>query len=413
MHHSTEHSQPQVRFGVDRLVADPACRASWRRVGLVTNDAARSASNAAQRSRQALVGAGVPLVRLFGPEHGLGGTADDGASVNDGVDPLTGLPVISLYGARMRPASEQLRDLDALLFDIPDVGARFYTYAWTLWHALHACAEAHVPLIVLDRPNPLGGVPASAEGPLLEPTCRSFIGEDDIPVRHALTLGELARLWQREHCPGAIVEVVACDGWDAALAWPATRLPWIATSPAMPTFDSVMWYPGTCLFEATNLSVARGTTAPFTMLGAPWLRADAMARVFREHGQMHADVRVDRCRFTPAVGPHAGIACEALRLTLAGDKAPAETVAQRLRPVALGMLLLRLVVDLHPREFAWARYPTAANPAGADHLARLVGRREVEGWLESTPLHALTSAITTWTRADGWADRIAPIRLYG
>lgn len=408
-----DSSQPLVRFGVDRLVAEPRRRASWRRIGLVTNEAARSGTNPAVRSRQALVEAGVPLVRLFGPEHGLGGTADDGASVTDGVDPLTGLPVVSLYGVRLRPAAEQLRDLDALLFDIPDVGARFYTYAWTLWHALHACAEAQVPLIVLDRPNPLGGVPASAEGPLLEPACRSFIGEDDIPVRHALTLGELARLWQREHCPGAIVEVVACDGWDAALAWPATRLPWIATSPAMPTFDSVVWYPGTCLFEATNLSVARGTTAPFTMVGAPWLRAEAIVQAFRKHGRAHADVHIASCRFTPAVGPHAGTACEGIRLTLAADEAAARIVAQQLRPVALGMLLLSLVIERHPREFAWARYPTAANPAGDDHLARLVGRREAEGWLESTPPHALASAIADWTRADGWVDRIAPIRLYG
>jgi uncharacterized protein YbbC (DUF1343 family) len=271
------NSPSLVRFGVDVLIGQPSRWGNWHRVGLVTNDAARCATDPTRRSRVALLEAGVPLHRLFGPEHGLGAVAEDGAAVAHGKDALTGLPVVSLYGEQLWPSGEQLADLDVVLFDIPDVGARFYTYAWTLFHLLHACAAVGVPLVVLDRPNPLGGVLEAAEGPLLEEACRSFIGNDIIPVRHALTLGELARLWQAERVPSVSLDVIACEGWAATRGWPATGCAWVPTSPAMPHFDSAVWYPGTCLFEATNVSVARGTDAPFACIGAPWLDAAALA----------------------------------------------------------------------------------------------------------------------------------------
>ncbi|MBI5601416.1 MAG: DUF1343 domain-containing protein, partial [Gemmatimonadetes bacterium] len=262
---------PTVSFGVDRLIANPSLLGAAARVGLVTNDAARLAANAARHARAALIAAGIPVVRLFGPEHGLTAAAEDGAAVTDGTDPLTRLPVVSLYGARMRPDAASLRDLDAVLFDIPDVGARFYTYTWTLYHLMAACAQTGTRVLVLDRPNPLGGELPSAAGPILDLACRSFIGEDAIPIRHQLTLGELARYWQREQFSQVRLDVIACDGWTRAMRWPDTLLPWVPTSPAMPSFESAQLYTGTCLFEATNLSVGRGTEAPFQQVGAPWL----------------------------------------------------------------------------------------------------------------------------------------------
>src|SRR5512133_2263214 len=192
---------PPVSFGVDRLIADPSLLGDAARVGLVTNDAARPA----------LIAAGIPIVRLFGPEHGLTAAADDGTAVADGTDPLTRLPVISLYGERMRPDADSLRDLDVVLFDIPDVGVRFYTYTWTLYHLMAACAHTGTRVVVLDRPNPLGGDLQSAAGPVLDLACRSFLGEDAIPIRHQLTLGELSRLWQRDHFPKVRLDVLACD----------------------------------------------------------------------------------------------------------------------------------------------------------------------------------------------------------
>lgn len=396
-----------VRFGVDCLLAEPGLRATWRRVGLVTNDAARPAEAPAVLSREALLTAGVPVVRLFGPEHGLGARADDGAHVTDDVDPRTGLPVVSLYGERMRPERSHIEDLDVVLFDIPDVGARFYTYAWTLWHVLHACADAGVPLVILDRPNPLGGVIRMAEGPMLDTRCRSFIGEDDIPVRHSLTLGELAGLWQREHCPSVALDVVRCEGWDRAQAWPAVGRPWIPTSPAMPLFESAIWYPGTCLFEATNLSVARGTSAPFTMIGAPWLQAEALAREVVATG-----VQITACAFTPAQGPFAGQQCQGVQLAIHANDHAAAFVAQQLHPVALGLTLLAAIIELHPAEFDWARYPTAANPDGHDHLARLVGHMGVEKRLAALTPTQRNATIAALTRADDWSARVSAALLY-
>lgn len=402
-----------VRFGIDvlleRLTQAGGPPPAWRRVGLVTNDAARLGTDATCRTREGLLRAGVPLQRLFGPEHGLIATAIDGARVDDTIDTVTGLPVVSLYGARMRPTAEQLGDLDVLLFDIPDVGARCYTYAWTLFHALRACADVSVPLLVLDRPNPLGGCLHVAEGPVLEKECRSFIGEDDIPLRHSLTLGELARLWQREHWPAAMLEVVPCEGWNRKQAWPAVGRPWIPPSPAMPSFESTIWYPGTCLFEATNLSVGRGTDVPFAQIGAPWLRAEAVIeRVAGEAAQIGARLRA--CEFMPTEGPWRGTSCRGIRIVDAtppdGDRSV--WIAQTTRPVQLGLALLDAIVRQHPDDFSWAHYPTAANPTGTDHFARLIGRAD---------LHAAMGAQSRedrigLTAVPDWRERCALARLY-
>lgn len=394
-----------LRFGADVLLSTPARWKSWQRVAMVTNDAARLAASEHTRPRLALLQAGLPLVRLFGPEHGLTASADDGAHVDDSIDPLTGLPVMSLYGERMRPDAAHLAGLEAVLFDIPDVGVRFYTYAWTLWHLLHACADTGVLLVVLDRPNPLGGVLEAAEGPMLSDDCQSFIGEDDIPVRHALTLGELARLWQREHCPHARLEVVCCEAWDPSYAWPAVSLPWVPTSPAMPTFDSALWYPGTCLFEATNVSVARGTDAPFRTIGAPWMNAEAIAQSIQVVGVMCTPMS-----FTPGQGPHRGERCEGVRLSLTIPAAA--FVARDHRPVALGLRLLHAVCTQHPSDFAWAPYPTAANPSGHNHLARLIGRRDVADVIGTLTPEQVGPTIAAWTCVPDWSSRVAPILLY-
>ncbi|MDQ8164098.1 MAG: DUF1343 domain-containing protein [Gemmatimonadota bacterium] len=407
-----------VRFGVDGLLADRARCGAARRIGMVTNDAARPAADPSLPSRVALRAAGVPLVRLFGPEHGLQRTAADGASVEDGRDAFTGLPVVSLYGARMRPTAAQLGDLDLVLFDVPDVGARFYTYTWTLYHLLAACEAAGVPVMVLDRPNPLGGVLGAAEGPVMDADCRSFVGEDAIPVRHGLTLGELARLWQRERFPQVALDVVPCRGWRTGAAWPATGVPWVPTSPAMPTFASAVWYPGLCLFEATNLSVGRGTTMPFQWVGAPWLDAAAVVAELSALGLPGARFVVATA--TPT-SQHAGVPCQGVRVLVDdgqggaddGTAAPlAEMVARSIRPVALGLHLLRVIADRHPTAFAWAGYPTAANPSGGDHFARLIGHRAVASSLLGLDEVEARVRVAAWTGVGDWGVRVAPVLIY-
>ena len=393
-----------VRFGVDCLCADLSLAGDARRAGLVTNDAARLAGDPARRSREALRDAlredGRSLVRLFGPEHGLSGTAADGAPVGDATDPLTGLPVVSLYGERMRPAPASLHDLDAVFFDIPDVGARFYTYTWTLYHVLAACEAASVPLVVLDRPNPLGGDLSAAEGPVLDMAYRSFVGEDAIPVRHQLTLGELARLWHRERFPAATLRVIRCEGWTRAMDWPDTGLPWLPTSPAMPSVASARLYPGLCLFEATNLSVGRGTDTPFQMVGAPWLDAAVVMRFLAHRTARDAlpGVAFEAVVFTPVSGPHAAEACRGVRVRV--------TDATVARPVALGLRLMAAIAATHRGSFQWATYPTAANPDGHGHFERLLGRGDVRGVIDTAPDAVDAAMVNGWTTIGDWRERV-------
>ncbi len=385
-----------LRFGVDRFIRRGAS-ARPQRLGLVTNDAARLSADASVMSRVALKEAGFRLVRLFSPEHGIAAKEADGAAVRDGVDRATGQPIISLYGEHMRPTSESLAGLDAMVFDVPDVGARFYTYLWTLSHVIDACADAGLPLIVLDRPNPLGGDHDVSEGPLLDlECCASFLGRLDIPIRHGVTVGEFARLWKTEQRSDAQIEVVPVEGWRRGNMWPATGLLFIPTSPAMPSFMSALLYPGMCLFEATNLSVGRGTDLPFQVVGAPRLHPEA---VIEQAGDLPG-VTLEVCEFTPKVPPHEGDPCRGIRVRVRD--------AVRVRPVAMGLRLLQALI--HQDRLEWSRYPTAANPTGEDHFARLIGRRGIRERLEAGQFD--DAAIKEITRAPGWSERVERVRLY-
>jgi uncharacterized protein YbbC (DUF1343 family) len=389
-----------VSFGIDQLLSSP--RLIGQRVGLVTNDAARRARDSAVRSRVALQQAGFNLVRLFSPEHGLGASAADGAAVADGRDPLTALPVISLYGEHPRPARETLADLDAVLFDLPDIGARFYTYIWTMSHVLEACAEADVQFIVLDRPNPLGGELAAAEGPMLDTeNFSSFVGRASIPVRHGLTMGEFAQLLNTEWKLNAKLQVVACSGWKRSMRWPDTGLPFVPTSPAIPDYETALLYPGICLFEATNLSAGRGTATPFQVIGAPWLNAKAIVENFHSaevHGLSAAEFP-----FTPQQSAFAGIHCQGVRLRIEDEGC--------VRPVAAGLHLLAAVISSHGGDFQWANYPTAANPSGEGHFERLIGRAGIRNVVEECPPN-LNQHIRCWTSTVGWAERTRRFLLY-
>ena len=390
-----------VRFGIDGLLATPDPLRGP--LGLVTNDSARPARDPSTPGRLALLRAGFPLARLFTPEHGLGADVPDGAPVAHGTDPLTGLPVTSLYGESPRPTQETLAGLEAVLFDLPDVGARFYTYIWTLSHVMEACAEAAVPVLVLDRPNPLGGSLDAAEGPVLDAdTFSSFLGRAPIPIRHSLTPGELARLWKQEWKLDLDLRIVPCLGWRRSMHWPDTGLAFVPTSPAMPSYESALLYPGLCLLEATNLSVGRGTQGPFQLVGAPWLEAEETTRTINDLDL--PGIRAEPCAFTPALPPYAGKPCRGLRLRIADPRA--------LRPVAFGLHLLGVVIRAHQEEFCWANYPTAANPSGVGHFERLVGRAGIREVLEESPPD-LEERIAAWTSARGWQDRVKGVLLYG
>ncbi len=264
-----------VRPGIDVLLTDSVSLVSGRRVGFVTNAAAVDAEGASAITR--MRAAPLRLVALFGPEHGLSATAAPGEKVASGVDTAANIPIYSLYGATRRPTPEMLEGIDVLVVDLPDVGARYYTYIGTTIEVMRAAAAAGIPVIVADRPNPIGG---AMQGNILDPAHASFVGSLAVPMRHGLTLGEQALLAKADLGIDVDLTVVPAAGWRRGDFFESTGLPFRAPSPNLKDVDALFHYPGTCLFEGTALSVGRGSDFPFHQVGAPWLDTTAvLARV--------------------------------------------------------------------------------------------------------------------------------------
>lgn len=396
-------NRPPVSAGIDILLAAPP---AWKvkKIGLVTNHAA--VTSQFHPFRIALLEAGFNLVKLFSPEHGLTICGADGQPMQDGQDTLTGLPVISLYGPRLAPAREDLEDLDLILFDIPDIGSRFYTYLWTMTYVMEACASCNKPFVVADRPNPLSGNFGLVEGPLLdELSCSSFIGRWRMPIRHSCTLGELAIYFSAIRKINAPPEVIPCKNWSRSMFYPDWSPSFVPTSPAIPDFESALLYPGLCLLEATNLSEGRGTSTPFRVAGAPWMQAEETARLFNKivgNGRQES-VYARPVDFTPTEGKYALQKCRGIMLHIRDHHA--------FHPVRTGWLLIRLIKDLHPGLFEWAAYPTQVNPSGKKHLDLLTGLPDAERLFESDPA-GMFSEIKKYTSAGQWQDMIRPYLLY-
>jgi len=329
-----------VEVGLERFVRDGPAWSQPRRAGLLTNQSAvdHHLDHAIDLLRAC---EGVRLVALFGPEHGVRGSAQAGEAVTSRVDERSGLPAHSLYGATRRPAPETLQDLDILLYDVQDVGVRYATYASTLLEAMHAAADAKIGFVVLDRPNPLNG--RAVQGNVLEPGHESFVGVFPLAVRHGLTVGELAALMNDRLDLGLDLTVVPLRGWRRSLWYDETGLPWVAPAPNLPTLAALTLYPGTCLIEGTTLSEGRGTTTPFEVVGAPWLNADALTRRLRAAALPGAGFRPTT--FAPMFSKHAGDVCQGVHIHVI-DRG-------RLDSAALGVYLLDEIRDLHPDEFQW------------------------------------------------------------
>lgn len=290
--------------GIRVLLEDSLHLIRGRRVGLITNHTgiAVRPGNGVMSSIDLLYRhPEVELAALYSPEHGIRGDAEAGERVADGMDEETGLPVHSLYGDTRKPTPEMLAGVDVLLFDIQDIGARYYTYVWTMALAMEAAGENGIPFVVLDRPNPIGG--ALVQGNVLDPEFSTFVGLYPVPMRHGMTAGELARLLQGEFGIDVALTVAPVRGWYRGMLFEETALPWVAPSPNMPDLTSALHYPGTCLFEGTNLSVGRGTGRPFQQVGAPFLDGSELARSLNDRGL--PGVRFEAVRFTP-MGPGDG-----------------------------------------------------------------------------------------------------------
>ena len=300
-----------IRPGVEVLLEDSLHLVAGRRVGLITNQTGVDSQGRSSIDR-IYEHPSVELVALFAPEHGIRGTAGPGETVEDDVDVETGLPIHSLYGAVRSPTPEMLDGIDVLLVDYQEIGARYWTYASTMTLAMEAAGERGIPVLILDRPNPIGG---AVQGNVLNPPFATFVGRYPVAMRHGMTLGELARYYQGEMGIGVELHVAPLDGWRRAIPFAATGLPWIRPSPNMPDINSATHYPGTCLFEGTVLSVARGTEAPFQQIGAPWLDGDALAEAMSGYGL--PGVRFEPVRFVPSApsdGKFDGVAVEGVRL---------------------------------------------------------------------------------------------------
>lgn len=336
-----------MRLGLEAFLEEPRRWTRGGRIGLLAHAASvdREFRHVADRL---VAHPEVDLRILFGPEHGIRGAAQDMVGVPDGIDPITGLREVSLYGdsvCSLRPSQEVLREIDVLVVDLQDVGSRYYTYAATMALCMEVARETDVEVVVLDRPNPINGV--DVEGGGILPGYESFCGLYPIPQRHGMTIGELARLYNDTFGIGCRLEVVPCDGWDRTVYHDQLGLPWVLPSPNMPTLDTALVYPGTCLVEGTNLSEGRGTTRPFELVGAPFVDGRALAEEL--HGMELDGVRFRPCWIEPAFHKHAGRRCGAVQLHVV-DRAA-------FRPYRTGLALLHAVHRLWPEQFRWRTEP--------------------------------------------------------
>ena len=358
-----------VLTGIDALARDWHRPLQGCRVGLVTNHTGLTRTG--QPTIDALHDApGVSLLALFGPEHGLRGEADE--DVADATDPKTGLPVYSLFGARTQPTEEQLAGLDTLVFDIQDIGCRFYTYLSTLGNVLEAASAHGLRVVVLDRPNPINGV--AAEGPLADTGRLSFVAYHSVPVRHGLTLGEMARLLHAEKGLTCLLDIIPCEGWRRGDWFDATGLLWTNPSPNMRRLTAAALYPGVGLLEMTNVSVGRGTDTPFEIFGAPYIEAQAFGAALNGAGL--PAVRVVPVRFTPKASVFAGEVCGGVQIIV--------TERDRLNTAQVGLMLAVTLRHLYPDDWQPEKLQTLlVNQTAYDGM--IAGHSPAEiagGWAE-------------------------------
>ena len=352
---------PQVLFGIDSFLSD-ADKFRNLRLALVTNNAATTSTGTL--SRVALLKSNFDLVKLFSPEHGLTAQGEDGAFQGNISDVATGLPVISLYGDRLKPSEEDLFDIDAILFDIPDVGCRFYTYLWTMTHIMEACAEFNKPLFILDRPNPISGDINLTEGPMLDETnCSSFIGRWSIPVRHSCSLGELANYFAATRVKGLDLQIIKVQNWNREQSTGDSKWSFVQPSPAIPDAETALFYPGMGLHEGINVNEGRGTSSPFKTFGAPWINAGQMHKEFEKLKLPGITGRP--YSYEPGDGLYHNEKCYGLELKISD--------ASSFRPVRTGLELIKLIASLYPAHCEERLYKTRANPAGERHLDKLTG----------------------------------------
>ena len=309
---------------------------------------------------------------LFGPQHGIQGQTQDNMIEWEGFrDPGTGVPIYSLYGKTRKPTPEMLSNIDALVVDLQDVGARYYTFIWTLELCMQACHDLGKSVIVLDRPNPISG--SITEGPVLNTAFASFVGLRPLPVRHGMTIGEIGMYLRDMFHPGLDYRVIPMQGWKRKMWFDDTCLPWILPSPNMPTLDTALAYPGMCLLEGTNISEGRGTTKPFEIFGAPFIHADTIVSLLKEFKLPGVVFRP--LSFQPTFQKYTGVLCGGAQIHV--------TDRMQFRPFKTGVAIIKVIHNTYPRDFSWKQPPYEYEEinlpfdilAGSDRL-----RKDIEAW---------------------------------
>jgi len=343
---SGKNASPRVKTGIDVLENEKFAPLRGKHIGVITNQT--GVDGAGRRTIDILAHArGVQLVAIFSPEHGLAGREDN--RVASTTDSATALPVFSLYGETRRPTPEMLKGIDALVFDIQDAGVRFYTFITTMAYAMEAAAKQHIAFYVLDRPDPLNG--ETIEGPMLDRDRLSFVGYFPMPIRYAMTIGELAQMFNAENKIGADLHVIAMKGWRRSKLFQATGLTWIPPSPNLRTLNATLLYPGLEILQAGGISVGRGTPAPFELFGAPWIdtgridaeKIDAEKLTADLNRRNIAGVRFAPAHFTPTSGIYEGQSCGGISIEI--------TDPEKLRSMTMGLEIASTLTKVYPQEF--------------------------------------------------------------
>jgi len=391
-------SRMAVQTGLARLASDGLPALAGKRVGLICNP---TSVDAELRHAVDLLRGKLNITALFGPEHGVRGDAQDMITIDDARDAVTGLPEFSLYGHTLEsltPTPAMLDHVDVMVFDVQDIGSRYYTFVWTMVLAMRACAKAGKPFVVLDRPNPIGGV--HVEGPAIEPGFESFVGLVSCPNRHGLTAGEIARWRHGVEKLDVDLAVITMRGWERDMWFEHTGLPWVLPSPNMPTVDTALVYPGMCLVEGTELSEARGTTRPFELAGAPHLDGHKLAAALT--AMELPGVRFRPVVFTPGFQKHAKTACGGVQLHV--------TNAEAFRSYRTGVAFLKAAHDLDRERFAWRTkaYEFVDQIPAIDLLA---GTKALREGIEAGA--SLDDLGRRWPRDEGaFSEEVAEYRLY-
>jgi len=321
------------------------------------------------------------LKALFGPQHGIRGETQDNMIEWEGFhDRQTGLPIYSLYGKTRKPDPSMMKNIDVMVIDLQDIGSRYYTFIWTMELCMQACMESHKSVVILDRPNPIGG--HITEGPVLDRAFASFVGQHPVPVRHGMTIGEIGKYLHSEYYPSLDFHIIPMQGWERKMWFDGTGLPWVMPSPNMPTLETAIVFPGMCLLEGTNISEGRGTTRPFEIFGAPFINPDLLVDRLNEYKL--SGVMFRPMYFQPTFQKHAGRLCGGAQIHIRNRR--------RFKPFKTGVTILKTIHDLYPEHFSWKQppyeYETKKMPidilAGTDRLRKNIESGEtldrMEAW---------------------------------